>query len=128
LPTPPYPCVEVRRDPVKGRGIFATGKIAAGTVIEEAPVVVLSAADCAALDRTILYEYYFHWDGDPDGDGRGALGLGLVTLCNHSSRPKARVTRNLDRDTLSLVALLPLDAGDEVTIDYNCALWFEPQE
>ncbi|MFO1534017.1 MAG: hypothetical protein ABR562_10215, partial [Thermoplasmatota archaeon] len=24
--------------------------------------------------------------------------------------------------------LAPIAAGDEVTIDYNCPLWFEPQE
>jgi len=108
--------------------VFATETIAAGTLIEEAPVIILSAADCSAADGTILYEYYFHWDGDPDGDGRGALGLGLVTLCNHSSHPTATVRRNLDRDTLSLVALTAIEAGDEVTIDYNCPLWFEPLE
>jgi uncharacterized protein len=128
LPPTANPRLEIRRDPKKGRGVFATAPIATGSVIEEAPVVIASAADCAALDGTILHDYYFHWDGDPDGDGRGAVGLGLVTLCNHSSRPKARVRRNLDRETLSLIAIAPLEPGDEVTIDYNCLLWFEPQE
>jgi SET domain-containing protein len=26
------------------------------------------------------------------------------------------------------LALAPIAAGDEVTIDYNCPLWFDPQE
>lgn len=120
--------LEIRRDPVKGRGVFMTEAVAPGTILEEAPVVILPAGDCAALDRTAVHDYYFHWDGDPDGDGRGALALGLVTLCNHSTKPRARVRRNLDRDTLSLVAIGPLTAGDEVTIDYGCRLWFEPQD
>lgn len=120
--------LEIRSDPEKGRGVFATASIAAGTLIEAAPVIIVPAAQCALLDRTILHDYYFHWDGDPDGEGRGAVALGLVALCNHSRRPRARVRRNYARDTLDLVALAPIAAGDEVTIDYNCPLWFTPQE
>ena len=91
-------------------------------------MIILPAADCLALDRTIIYDYYFHWDGDPDGEGRGAIGLGLVTLCNHSSRPRARVDRNHAHLTLDLVATVQIEPGEEVTIDYGCALWFESQE
>ena len=120
--------LEIRSDPAKGRGIFAREAIAAGTPIESAPVIIVPAAHCPLLDRTILHDYYFHWDGDPDGEGRGAVALGLVALCNHSRRPNARVRRNFAQDTLDLVALAPIAAGDEVTIDYNCPLWFEPQD
>jgi len=91
-------------------------------------VIILPAKDCPALDRTVIYEYYFQWDGDPDGEGRGALGLGLLSLCNHSSRPNARVDRNYARLTLDLVANAPIRPGDEVTIDYGCTLWFELRE
>lgn len=120
--------LEIRSDPVKGRGVFARAPIAAGSLIEAAPVIVVPAGQCPALDRTILHDYYFHWDGDPDGDGRGAVALGLVALCNHARRPNARVRRNLARETLDLVALSPIAAGDEITIDYNCPLWFEARE
>ena len=54
--------------------------------------------------------------------------LGLVALCNHSRRPNARVRRNLAQDKLDLVATAPIAAEDEVTIDYHCPLWFEPQD
>ena len=120
--------LEIRNDPIKGRGIFAREPIAAGGLIEAAPVIIVPADQCPLLDRTILHDYYFHWDGDPDGEGRGAVALGLVALCNHSRRPNARVRRNLAQDTLDMVALSPIAAGDEVTIDYNCPLWFQPQE
>jgi len=83
-------------------------------VIEAAPVLVLPAADCPALD--------------PEGTGRGALGLGLVTLCNHASLPTAKVERNFARHTLDLIAIRPIEPGDEVTIDYGCPLWFEPRD
>ena len=58
----------------------------------------------------------------------GFVALGLVALCNHSRRPNARVRRNLAQDTLDLLALASIAAGDEVTIDYNCPLWFQPQD
>jgi hypothetical protein len=118
----------IRSDPVKGRGIFARQALIPGTLIEAAPVIVVPAAQCPLLDRTILHDYYFHWDGDPDGEGRGAVALGLVALCNHSRRPNARVRRNFAQDTLDLLALAPIAVGEEVTIDYNCPLWFEPQD
>ena len=120
--------LEIRSDPVKGRGVFAREPIAAGALIEAAPIIIVPAEQCRLLDRTILHDYYFHWDGDPDGEGRGAVALGLVALCNHSRRPNARVRRNLAQDTLDLLALAPIAAGDEVTIDYNCPLWFQPQD
>ena len=120
--------LEIRSDPAKGRGVFAAATIAAGSLIEAAPVVVVPPAQCALLDKTILHDYYFQWDGDPDRGGSGAVALGLVALCNHSRRPNARVRRNLAQETLDLLALAPIAAGDEVTIDYNCPLGFDPAE
>jgi SET domain-containing protein len=115
--------LEIRSEPGKGRGVFATGPIEAGTLLESAPVIVVPPEQCALLDRTILHDYYFDWNG-----GVGAVALGLVSLCNHSRRPSARVRRNLAQSALDLVALTPIAAGDEVTIDYNCPLWFDPCE
>jgi hypothetical protein len=127
LPVPNHR-IEIRMSSGRGRGVFARELIAPGTVIEAAPVIILPAGDCPALDRTIIYDYYFHWDGDPNGEGRGAVGLGLVTLCNHSSHPLARVDRNHARLTLDLIAIDRIEPGDEVTIDYRCELWFKPRE
>jgi uncharacterized protein len=120
--------LEIRSDPVKGRGVFASAPIVAGTLIEAAPVVVVPASECPLLDRTILHDYYFHWQGDPEGEGSGAVALGLVALCNHSRRPRARVRRNFAQGTLDLIALGPIAAGEEVTIDYNCPLWFAAED
>jgi uncharacterized protein len=116
--------LELRSDPHKGRGVFAGAPIAAGQLIEQAPVVVVPAADCALVDQTILHDYYFRWDDE----GTGAVALGLVALCNHSRRPRARVRRNYAQGTLDLLALAPIAAGAEITIDYHCPLWFEAQE
>ncbi len=120
--------VEIRTRPERGRGVFARQPIAAGFLIEAAPVVIVTAAECAALDRTILHDYYFHWDGDPDGEGRGAVGLGFVSLCNHSNNPRALVRRNFARRSLDLIAIADIEPDAEITIDYGCDLWFEPHD
>jgi uncharacterized protein len=124
----PNDSVEIRTSSTRGRGVFARTAIATGMLIEAAPVLVIPAADCPTLDRTIIHDYYFHWDGDPEGAGRGALGLGLVTLCNHAGRPNAKVERNFARHTLDLIATGPIATGEEVTIDYGVTLWFEPRD
>ena len=120
--------IEIRRDPSKGRGVFARRAIAAGELIEAAPVVVFDAEEARHLDRTILHHYYFHWDGDPDADGRSAVAFGTLSVCNHSSSPRARVERNYAGQTLDLHAVRPIAPGEEVTIDYGCPLWFEVSE
>ena len=123
---------EIRSDPLKGRGVFSRSAIAAGTLLEAAPVVIVPAAECPLLDQTILHDYYFRWEGDPagghGGEGRGAVALGIVSLCNHSRRPRARVRRNFARATLDLIALTAIAVGEEITIDYDCPLWFKARE
>jgi len=118
--------LEIRSDPAKGRGVFAIAPIAAGALIEAAPVIVVPPAERLLLDKTVLHNYYFDWEGGAEGGG--AVALGLVALCNHARRPRARVRRNFAQGTLDLVALVPIAAGDEVTIDYNCPLWFAAQD
>ena len=44
--------VEIRANPGRGRGLFAREAIAARTLIEVAPVIILPSIQCAALDRT----------------------------------------------------------------------------
>jgi SET domain-containing protein len=119
--------VEVRRHRLKGRAVFARRPFAPGDLIDAAPVIVVSAADSALLDRTVVGHYYFHWAGE-EPDGTGALALGLLSLCNHSARPRARVHRNFADETLELVAVAPIASGEEITIAYGCKLWFEPSE
>ncbi len=43
----------------KGRGVFTRKKIAAGTVIETAPVIVMNNEDRKLLDQTLLHDFIF---------------------------------------------------------------------
>lgn len=65
--------------PGRGRGVFASRHIPAGTLLEDAPVLVLTKEqwEDGRMDDTILGEYGFCWSG-----GGMALGLGIGESCS----------------------------------------------
>jgi hypothetical protein len=113
--------VEVRRVKGKGRGVFARRLIRRGEVIERTPVLMLPAG--AALG-----DYCFEW-----GEGTWALALGYGSLYNHSYSPNARYD-DLNSRTKVFTALRDIDAGEEITVNYNgdpedrSPVWFEVLE
>jgi SET domain-containing protein len=121
--------LEIRTVPGKGRGIFAARDLAEGEILEEAPVLLFSSDDAERLEATALGNHYFHWEGDEDSEGwRGALALGVVSLANHSANANAGVWQDYAKDRLVLEALRPIAQGEEILIDYEVELWFDPIE
>lgn len=117
---------EVRSTRGKGRGVFATRRIRYGALIEEAPVIVIPAAQWRLLARTVLEHYAFEW-----GEG-AAIALGTVSIYNHAVDPSAHLVPDRRSRTIRVVALRPVRAGEEITIDYAAGdrdrvLWFEPR-
>jgi len=109
----------------KGRGLLAARPIGAGTLIERAPAVRLSAADRAVLDRTALFPYYF---ADPAAYGQNGGGphdaliaFGALTFCNHAANPNAAVLWKSDPLGLwaELTALRDIAEGQEITLFYT---------
>lgn len=100
----------------KGRGVFAWKHIPAGTLIDEAPVIIVPAAEMEHLDRTVLRDYYFKWGPD---DTEAALLLGTFALCNHSYQPNAVFIRNLEQTTIAFFARRDIVPGEEITINYH---------
>ena len=116
--------------PGKGRGLLASGPITAGTCLERAPAVSLTAEDRRQLDRTGFFPYYFadprtseEDAAPPDApDGPAALvAFGLLTFCNHAASPNAEVRWEDDDVGLwaLLVALQDIAAGEEITLFYT---------
>jgi len=112
----------------KGRAIFAQRKITEGETIEESPVVVLSTGDIQLLEQTPLKDYYFLWGKDED---QAAVLLGLCSLCNHSYNPNAVFNLKIEQKTIEFIALRAIEAGEEITVNYNGnpanqkPVWFE---
>jgi SET domain-containing protein len=117
---------------VKGRGVIALQDIKSGELIERSPVLIIPHKDRPAVDPTIVFTYVFMWEkGTVEEDlykhtGRAAIALGYTSLLNHSYTPNATFHRHIDDLLIDIVAARDIRAGEEVTIDYQMTLWFDP--
>lgn len=119
------PLIEVRRDPAKGRGargVYARQTIAADTLIERVPVLLIPKAQVFGDTRESrnaarISWYVFEWKV-PTKRPYVALALGYGSIYNHSYAPNA-VYRCVAPDAIEYVAIRDIAADDEVTLNYN---------
>jgi len=107
----------------KGRGIIATEAIAPRTPIVTCPVIVYDDADAGRISKTRLGDYNFRFG---ERQTRSCIVLGVISLCNHDDAPNAEIVCDEVNHTVTLVALIPIAAGDEICIRYRRPLWFTP--
>lgn len=117
--------ITLRNIPGKGRGVVAVAEIAAGEIVERSPVLPLALADseCAGLK-----DYALAWGEDVPGFELGkecAIGLGYLSLYNHASESNVTFERHYADNEITVRAKRDIAAGEELTIDYGIALWFE---
>src|SRR4051812_26632483 len=111
------PLLRIGETKNKGRGIFAKKAIKANTVIETAPVIVMSNEDRLHIDQTLLHNYIFEWQ--PEGKSLVCMALGLIPLYNHSYRSNCEYYMDYDNDTMFIQTVRDIKAGEELTINYN---------
>jgi uncharacterized protein len=117
----------------RGRGVVAERAIAAGELVERAPVLIIPEADRAAINPTNVGNYIFMWEHDTvaqdlyTGRGRAAVVLGYTSLVNHSDTPNCDFVRHIDALALDLFAVRDIAGREELTIDYGLTLWFTPE-
>jgi SET domain-containing protein len=109
----------------KGRGVVAVEPIAAGMVIEIAPVVPYKTEGPhdvmpEPLLPPELTDLPHDWDEEC-----GCLVFGAMQFSNHSAEPNAKFERNIEALTMTFTALRDIKAGEEVTIDYGIPIWWE---
>jgi hypothetical protein len=111
-----------------GRGVFTSKPIKEGTLIELAPVVVMSGEDRLLLDKTLLHDYIFEWGKEKD---QCAMALGLVSVYNHSYNANCQYGMYFKKASISIIAVQDIKAGEELYINYNGTpddekkVWFE---
>jgi uncharacterized protein len=109
----------------RGRGVVATHQIRKGDLIERSPVLIIPASDRTATDATVIFTYVFMWEHDTieedlyRHEGRAAIALGYTPNCDF--------VRHIDALVIDLVAARDIEADEELTIDYQMTLWFEPE-
>ena len=116
----------------RGRGIVALEKIEAGRLVERSPVLVIPAEQRSEIDQTIVFTYVFMWEHDTVEEdlykhiGRSAIALGYTSLLSHSSAPNCIFVRHIDEFVIDVFASRTIHRGQELTIDYQMTLWFDP--
>ncbi|KAI9596426.1 hypothetical protein BDF19DRAFT_439034 [Syncephalis fuscata] len=105
----------IRQDADRGRGIYTTTELPAHTLIDVAPVLLMSEL------RPPFDHYTFCWPGPRPH----ALALGIGSLLNHSAEPNAYFLRDIPNGLVRFFTLKPVPAGEELFISYGENLWFD---
>jgi SET domain-containing protein len=99
----------------KGRGVFARRPIKKGAVIERVPVLIIPVRDLVdGRANTTLNKYFYEWSATTV-----AVSLGYGSLYNHSYTPNADYFFAYGPKLLTYRALCDIEAGEEITINYN---------
>lgn len=113
-----------------GRGVFTENFIAAGETIEQAPVIVMSAAHRKDIDKTLLHDYIFEWGKKKD---QCAMALGYVPVYNHSYESNCDYEMEFKNAIIRVKAVRNIEPGEELFINYNgdwnneTPLWFDAE-
>ncbi|MEO6219323.1 MAG: SET domain-containing protein [Ginsengibacter sp.] len=111
-----------------GRGVFTSENIDAGTILEIAPVIVMSREERKLLDQTMLHDYIFEWGAD---NKQCCMALGYVPVYNHSYRSNCEYEMDFVEEKINIKAVHFIKAGEELFINYNGdwndekLLWFD---
>jgi uncharacterized protein len=114
-----------------GRGVFTRDALEKNIIIEVAPVIVMSKNDRYFIDQSLLHDYIFEWGDD---HAQCCMALGYVPLYNHSYRSNCEYEMNFRRQTISVITVRNIEAGEELFINYNGdwnndkPLWFDVKE
>ncbi len=112
----------------KGRGVLAKKIIAANTVVEIAPVIILPGGDRKLLDQTLLHDYIFEWGEDKQAC---CIALGYVSLYNHAYISNCEYEMDFKKQLITVTTVKEVKTGEELFINYNGEwnnekkIWFE---
>lgn len=106
----------IQDTPAHGRGVFTRADLEEGEIIEVCPVIPLNENDLKVLDKTTLYDYYFLWGNQSN---RAAIALGFGSIYNHDYHANAHYDMDFDARTITIFALRPIAAEEEICINYN---------
>jgi hypothetical protein len=116
----------------RGRGIVAVTDLEKGQLIERSPVLIIPSEHRGKVDDSVIFTYVFMWEHNTTEEdlykhtGRSAIALGYTSLLSHSYAPNCIFVRHIDELFIEIYADRFIKAGEELTIDYQMTLWFDP--
>ena len=111
-----------------GRGVFTSEDLSNGSVIEIAPVIVMSARERKLLDQTLLHDYIFEWGDDND---QCCMALGWAAVYNHAYQSNCDYEMDYEENTITIKTVRKIKAGEELFINYSGSwdatkkVWFD---
>lgn len=105
------------------RGVFTSEPLSPDTIVEVAPVIVMSMTDREKLDQTLLHDYIFEWGESRD---RCAMALGYVPMYNHSYESNCEYEMDYEQRQIRIKTVRRVEAGEELFINYN-GDWNDPR-
>jgi len=99
----------------KGRGVFCNRPILKDEIIEECPLLIITADDYERLRSTHLVDYFFTFNKE---ENTHALALGFGSLYNHACLSNANYIINKETKTITCFAIDFIDKGKEICINY----------
>lgn len=110
------PCLYIAPAPDMDRGVFTAEDIEADTLVEVAPVIVMTAADRLLLDQTPLHDYIFEWGEDHRSC---AMALGYVPVYNHAAPSNCEYEMDFEHRLIRVRTVRAIRAGEQLFINYN---------
>jgi uncharacterized protein len=110
------PYLQLHKSSTAGRGVFTNEKIAAGTLIEIAPVIVMTKEDRTHLDKTLLHDYIFEWGTNKE---KCCMALGYIPMYNHSYKSNCEYIMGYEDEVIFIQTVRAIKKGEELTINYN---------
>lgn len=110
----------------RDRGVFTKSDVKKNTVVEIAPVIVMSKSDRSFLDQTLLHDYIFEW-----GEDQCCMALGYLPVYNHSYQANCEYEMDFRNRLIKVRTVTSIKAGEELFINYNGdwnnkkAVWFD---
>lgn len=125
-----FPALHLKPTPSKGRGVFASRLIPAGTVIDTSPVLILDPIENTNhIENTSLYDYTYNWPTLDTETGKHiktqAVIFGLGSMFNHSKQNQnVGWRRDLENQVVIYHSLRDIAEGEELCISYGDHLTF----
>lgn len=123
--------LQVKITEKKGRGVFTSQAIPAGTMVENSPVIVMKKTDRLHLDKTLLHDYIFEWGIQKD---QCCMALGLIPIYNHSYESNCEYFMDFEEHSMMVKTVIDIKEGEELTVNYNgdwndgARVWFETEK
>ncbi|KAI8934237.1 hypothetical protein NX059_008983 [Plenodomus lindquistii] len=130
IPLQRCPDLVIKIDTPKGRGVFASAPIPAGTIIDICPVLLLGVEENTShIEKSSLYHYTYNWPvTDENGKSKTvqAVIFGLGSMFNHSTQEQnVGWIRDVKRLVITYRALRDISVDEELCISYGSRLTFE---